>query len=170
MQLNQSDLELLDSKNIPIKDLEKQLETFKKGIPFVNIIDSARIGEGITKIEKEQKKYFIGLYDSSNVKVVKFTPASGAATRMFKDLHAFLNSPFTDEVEISQLLNKKEFKLIKQLIEKLPQLPFYKEANENATNIFDNFSLHSQLEQDVLVLKAIIDNDYCVQLLANKIL
>ena len=84
MQFTPSDLEILEAKNIEKEDIKHQLQTFKKGIPHVKIIDYAKVDEGIVKITDEKKKYYSNLYDNANIKVVKFTPSSGAATRMFK--------------------------------------------------------------------------------------
>ena len=159
MQLNQSDLELLKSKNIKLKDLENQLNTFKNGIPFAKILDSATVGKGIVKIPNEQKQSYIDLYDNSDIKVVKFTPSSGAATRMFKVVHEFFNGVKLSKEGLERALNQEKFKLVKQLVEGIEKLSFYHDAVESAESRYSNFDKLSVIEQLVLSLKAAIDHN-----------
>ncbi len=83
--------ELID-RGISISDAERQLEYFEKSFPYLPIVRPATAGDGILKPKPETLDDFVQLYDSVSAgeKVVKFVPASGAATRMFKDLYSFL--------------------------------------------------------------------------------
>jgi hypothetical protein len=159
MQLTPSDLELLKSKGISEKEVEEQLETFKNGIPFVKIIDFAKVGDGILRLSEDAKKNYTEIYENSSFKVVKFTPASGAATRMFKALHAFIKETEIKENIISELLELEEYSVVKRLINGIDNLPFYTDALEHAVKKHHNFEEHTLLEQKALVLKAIIDKD-----------
>jgi len=79
----------LKEKGVSIDSAVSQIETFKKGIPFTELIRPCTIGDGIENIDQETQKY-AGLYEneSESKKVIKFVPASGAASRMFKELLA----------------------------------------------------------------------------------
>ena len=159
MQLTPPDVELLNSKGISEKEVERQLETFKNGIPYVKIIDFAKVGDGILKIAEDDKGSYIDTYENSAIKVVKFTPASGAATRMFKALHAFINQTEIDEPIISKHLERDEYTVVKRLVDGINQLPFYEDANKHAVEKNHNFYKHTALEQKILILKAIVDDD-----------
>ena len=94
MKLSTKDQNLLDKKGISVKKIEQQVEIFKTGLPFINLKRAATVDDGILKLNDAEKDQFISLYDSSkeNIDIVKFVPASGAATRMFKFLFQFLTS------------------------------------------------------------------------------
>lgn len=91
------DLELLSDKGISEKQIEEQLACFRKGFPFLEITASASVEKGILVITKEQQISYIEAWDAylaNNKKIVKFVPASGAASRMFKNLYEFLSAPY----------------------------------------------------------------------------
>ena len=92
--LNEQDLQLLNSKGISEEKLNSQLNSFVKGFPFLKLYAAASVNHGISVLsDKDQKKY-LDVWENylrSDHKVVKFVPASGAASRMFKDLFEFLS-------------------------------------------------------------------------------
>ena len=87
------DLQLLAAKNISRKTVEKQLNSFKNGFPFLKIIKAASANQGVMCLSDEEKDFFLKKWDdylNGNNTIVKFVPASGAASRMFKDLFEFV--------------------------------------------------------------------------------
>ncbi len=90
-----SDLNQLASKGIGIIQAEEQLASFRKGFPFLSIITSASVKKGISVLSDEQQDLYLNAWESylkENKEIVKFVPASGAASRMFKNLFEFLES------------------------------------------------------------------------------
>ncbi len=87
------DLEVMRESHIDREDVEKQLEYFRKGFPAIDIVRNVTVGDGIRRIEGDQLQSYVDVYEaeSASRKIQKFVPASGAATRMFKSLYAFLN-------------------------------------------------------------------------------
>ena len=85
--------EQIISKKLDIDYVNKHIENFKNGFPFLRLIKAATIGEGILSIDDRKVKSYISKYEkeSKNYEIVKFIPASGAATRMFKDFYLFLS-------------------------------------------------------------------------------
>lgn len=97
--LNASDLEQLNAKGISEKQIEEQLACFVKGFPYLEIAASASVGKGIKVIAKESQAAYLEAWDAylaKNHKIVKFVPASGAASRMFKNLYEFLAADYTE--------------------------------------------------------------------------
>lgn len=95
--LTKQDELLLNSKGIAISDFEKQLADFKNGFPFLKVESAATVGNGVVRLKENEVKQFTTAWDSYKAekhKVVKFVPASGAASRMFKDLFAFLEAAY----------------------------------------------------------------------------
>jgi hypothetical protein len=91
-----SDLKQLQAKGISVEKAEKQIEFFKNGFPYLTIQAPASVRKGIFYITENDQDNYIEIWDNylrKNKKILKFTPASGAASRMFKDLFAFLDKP-----------------------------------------------------------------------------
>ena len=97
--LSQQDLQQLAEKGITEEKLNKQLDAFKTGFPFLKIEAPAAIGHGILAPTDDERKTYIDAweaYQGHGHQIVKFVPASGAASRMFKDLFAFLEADYDE--------------------------------------------------------------------------
>lgn len=96
--LNKSDIEQIEQKGLTAQIVEKQIQNFKDGFPFLNIEKAATIDDGITRLTPKEVEAFGKLYVDSKVNAIKFVPASGAATRMFKFLFECMGNSFGDEL------------------------------------------------------------------------
>ncbi|MDR3218361.1 MAG: DUF4301 family protein [Dysgonamonadaceae bacterium] len=93
--LSYSDLQQLEFKGISVSQIEEQLRFFRSGFPYLSIYASASVQKGILSIPKNEQEFFLKIWDIyllKNNTIVKFVPASGAASRMFKDLFEFLDT------------------------------------------------------------------------------
>lgn len=88
------DLQQIRQHGLLPESVERQLDNFRKGFPYLKIIRSAQVGDGILSIDNQQADMLRAEYREAQrrLKIEKFVPASGAATRMFKDLFAFVES------------------------------------------------------------------------------
>ena len=66
--------------------IEQQLENYKKGFPYLKVISAATPARGILVLNEDDKKKALEVCNAFQGSIVKFVPASGAASRMFKDL------------------------------------------------------------------------------------
>lgn len=82
------DLAFIERNGLTLNDIETQLHIFSRGIPPLDIIGPAVPGNGIVCLDKAQQEELVTRYDQWNGSRIKFVPASGAASRMFKDLFA----------------------------------------------------------------------------------
>lgn len=91
--ITERDIKQMEAKGISLQQLNEQIAYFKAGFPFLPIAEAAVVGNGIRRYTSDQAAELTRSYDhkSANLHIVKFVPASGAATRMFKDLYAFVN-------------------------------------------------------------------------------
>jgi len=123
----ESDLEQLKKRNVSIEQVNAQIDSFKKGFPFLDIIKPATVGNGILRLNEEHIKTFVDLYETekSNFKIIKFTPASGAATRMFKDLFDFINKLGSESYSTEEHFKSAKLKAVWELISKLDKIAFY---------------------------------------------
>lgn len=93
--MTQQDLDLLQAKGITPEQLEAQLQRHKTGFPYLEIDCAAQVGHGIASLTDDEQDGAIRRwkqYLSQGGEVMKFVPASGAASRMFKALFEFVDS------------------------------------------------------------------------------
>ncbi|MGC9344892.1 MAG: DUF4301 family protein, partial [Bacteroidales bacterium] len=121
---SENDLNQIEKHGISVSDIENHIEIFKQGIDFVNLMKPATPGDGIENPGDDEIKSVIEYYDNQkdSIELVKFVPASGAASRMFKSLFESLekaketgNEALRAEEEIIQFFNN------------LQKYPFYED-------------------------------------------
>lgn len=112
--LSQQDLKQIALRGITEEQIETQLNEFKTGFPFLRLEAAAAVGNGIVAPNGEERQQYVKAwedYKAEGHRVMKFVPASGAASRMFKNMFAFVDAdydvPTTD-------FEKKYFQDIKQ--------------------------------------------------------
>ena len=90
---NEKDLQQITSHGLTVEQVEQQIENFKQGFPFLNVVRAAAAGDGVCVLDEEVIRHAEACYDAAaeHLGIVKFVPASGAATRMFKELFEFVN-------------------------------------------------------------------------------
>ncbi|CAN5244987.1 DUF4301 family protein [soil metagenome] len=130
--------------------VKKQIENFKQGFPYLELIKAATIGDGILKVNEQETKDFAVKYEeeSANRKIIKFVPASGAASRMFKDLFSFLQSEDSD-------LNNEDLsknKTVAKFFERLKDFAFYDDLKKvmKENNIDLEESLKNKKYKEIL--------------------
>lgn len=91
---NEIDIKQITKHGITPERIEEQLQRFREGFPYLNISRSAVVGDGIVRLTDSETTSWSERFRQmrNKKKIVKFVPASGAATRMFKALFEFLNS------------------------------------------------------------------------------
>jgi hypothetical protein len=88
---SRADLIQFRKKGIPKQEVERQLACFRNGFPAMPIVAAATVGNGIHKLEESELADLRSVFERKlkDKRVLKFVPASGAATRMFKELFEF---------------------------------------------------------------------------------
>ncbi|MDE5976155.1 MAG: DUF4301 family protein, partial [Muribaculaceae bacterium] len=123
MELKEKDLEVLKAKGISEEKLAEELKMLAEGFPYLKIEAPATPGNGISVLSPEMEKKASDIWEeylSKGGKVLKMVPASGAASRMFKDLFSFVNGKkdkpdndfmkkFFDEIENFAFFNQLNF-------------------------------------------------------------
>lgn len=143
--ITDKDQQCLKKKGISLEKVNLQLNQFKNGFPFMDIQKPASISNGIISLDEEQKFMFTDQYRNGideGCSIVKFVPASGAATRMFKDLFGFINAGADQQAEMKKggpiqdfLTHIKHFAFSEEL-EKVCGINF-----SNEKTVFDNSAL-----------------------------
>lgn len=117
------DTQQIKNNGLTTKEVEKQIEHFIKGFPFLNISKPASIGDGIVKLSDDEVNAYVKLYDDINPKSLKFVPASGAASRMFKFLFEFYESAKHQYENIDQIEDEQ----VKRFFTNINRFAFYDE-------------------------------------------
>lgn len=123
--------EELNNRGISIQQVVLQLEKFSKGIPYTNIIKPCRIGDGIFRLTESKYDELIHQFNQAALsgRLMKFVPASGAATRMFSKLQTYINN--SENITLSKLKKDAEFnssaKAVLEFINGLEKFAFFNE-------------------------------------------
>ena len=95
--LSEKDLKQIAQKGITQEQIENQLNEFKTGFPFLKLEAAASISRGIIAPDVQARQQYEEAwkqYKAAGKRVVKFVPASGAASRMFKNMFAFVDADY----------------------------------------------------------------------------
>lgn len=94
---NAEDILQIEQKGMNEAQINAQLENFKNGFEFLKLEGAAAVGKGIVAPTEDEAEAYIQAwnnYKAEGHNITKFVPASGAASRMFKNLFEFLNADY----------------------------------------------------------------------------
>ena len=88
-----NDISQIEARGLSVAEVEKQIDNFRNGFPSLPVVRAASGGDGVRQLTEEELHSAEELYNSraKEIKTIKFVPASGAATRMFKELFEYVN-------------------------------------------------------------------------------
>jgi hypothetical protein len=115
--LTEKNLEQINKQGITEEDIEKQLRNFEQGFPPLELVDAATPANGIKILSDDEEERHVSIFEnalSSGLNVTKFVPASGAASRMFKNLYNYLE-------------NGEETEFIKTFTKNIEKFAFYEQ-------------------------------------------
>lgn len=132
-----SDLDFMQKRGNSPEAVQKQFSFFEKGFDFANLQAAATLGHGIVKLSDSERNALIANYDklTSTKSLLKFVPASGAASRMFKEIFSFLEK---NDEETKQKATA--------LIHKLHDYALYDDLAQAMAK--DKLSLAVEIQQD----------------------
>jgi len=161
VDFSEKDILQIQEKGLSTNEIEEQIEIFERGNIKVNIIEAATIGNGISEITATEKKELIELYDKQkeSYSILKFIPASGAATRMFKSLHTFVDEFNPDRHGLREYLDSSGDKELSKFINHLDQLPFYDHVREKTIKNHPDYKEFSHDKQHQVLVKTMLESD-----------
>lgn len=153
MELTEKDLEILKTKGISEEKLEEELRMLSEGFPYLRIASPATPGNGIFVLTPEledQASELWNEYLGKGGKVLKMVPASGAASRMFKDLFAFANGK----------KEKPDSDFMKKFFDEIENFAFFAVLNAKCMELY-GLSINSLVKEKRYkdVVKALIDKE-----------
>lgn len=88
---NTKQIKQIEERGSSVETVAAQVERFRTGFPWMKIVAPATPGRGILVLSQTEAEEAAAYYDKSEVDgKCKFVPASGAASRMFKDIFSGL--------------------------------------------------------------------------------
>lgn len=149
MSFNKRDLTQIENKGITPEKVEKQIAIFERGNITVNIIEAATVKNGILQISEDEKQQLISFYqrEKDRLGILKFVPASGAATRMFKSFYNFLKEYDPENEDLDTFLDRKNDPKLELFLTRTKDLPFYEELMELVKDRHPNYEELSEGKQ-----------------------
>lgn len=151
--LTNKDFDQLEQLGISKEQVAKQIENFEHGFPYLEIVQPATIGNGIIRLENDEVDDLVELYKGYEGTRIKFVPASGAATRMFKHLFEFIDDyPKKND----ECFDDKSFNSIWYFFENIKKFAFYNDlCKELESNRYKIDELLDEKEY-ITILKALL--------------
>ena len=134
---SQNDINQIEGHGLSVEAVEKQIENFRNGFPSLPVVRAAAGGDGVRQLTDEERTNAIANYEtqSKELRTIKFVPASGAATRMFKELFEYVNDDKRTAGIDKLIVNLEKFAFFPELASFLqPQI----EDKEVVRNIIIN--------------------------------
>lgn len=153
------DIKQIEGKGLTLQKVKEQIELFITGLPFVNIKDVASLENGICEITEADKIHYINYYDSKRdkISILKFVPASGAATRMFHFLFQFLKEYDFNIESINSYVNRHKAQDLILFFVGLEKFPFYEEVLKIVKSTYPDYEDLNGNEQRYLFVQTMLD-------------
>lgn len=156
-----NDITQIQDKGLNGDKVLGQIELFRQGIPFVNLHSAATLNDGVLKLSDKQKQDYIDLFDirRNDNSILKFVPASGAATRMFKVLFNFVKQYNPEKETLNAYINREKESNLSLFFVGIEQFPFYEGVQTEMQKYYPNFKTFSTDEECFYFVKTMLDSE-----------
>ena len=158
----EADFEQINALEISLDKIEGELLLFHSGIPKIMLERPATIKDGILKLTADAFEKYSKFFDTTmnNLKLTKFVPASGAASRMFKFLNEFLNEFDHENETINAYINRKKDKNLSIFLAGIEKFPFYDEIKEKIKSLHPDYHSLERHEKSYRFIKIMLDHNH----------
>jgi hypothetical protein len=156
---SEKDIKQLKERGIDIQVAKQQIEFLKKGFPYVKLACAATINNGIKKLtEKQLQDYFNKYENARQLNRIKFIPASGAATRMFKALYEF-DELFRQSNFDPKILSNEAYRHVKECFDRLKDFAFYPQLEKIINKSGTSLNEAMKNREYHIILSSILSNE-----------
>lgn len=157
--LTEKDLAQLQEQEIPLKNIEQQMRFFEQGIAPIVLVAPATIGAGIEALTQDQAIKYVAIYQKKKKgkDILKFVPASGAATRMFKHLFEFKENFTPQKQTFTQYVAQSKNKEIETFFRDLEKFAFFPELQKYISKHPETFSSLSEDEKKLEIIRTLLE-------------
>jgi hypothetical protein len=158
----EADFEQIEGLGISLDKIETELLLFQSGIPKITLERPATINDGIVKLSNEDFQNFADFFDvrKEKLKLKKFVPASGAATRMFKFLIEFLIDFDHENESINAYINRKKDKNLPIFLAGIEKFPFYDEIKAKVKELHEDYYSLESHEKSYRFIKTMLSSEH----------
>ncbi|WP_338356387.1 DUF4301 family protein [Yeosuana marina] len=161
MIFSEKDTIQIENHGLTIDKVNEQVKLITSGMSYSNLKEAATVGNGILNIENQKESHYIQLFErkKKELSMVKFVPASGAATRMFKFLFQFLNSYNSKEETLEDYIKRTDNVNVQTFVNNLEKLPCFEEVVHKIHKVIPNYNDLSYGERCIEFVKTMLDDD-----------
>ncbi|GEQ84606.1 hypothetical protein ULMS_01140 [Patiriisocius marinistellae] len=152
------DLQDLEVRGLNENAVKEQLNTFNNGVPFAKIVTAASIGNGIEVLDENAQKESVAYYEKNKagLDIIKFVPASGAATRMFKFLHEFLSDYNEEEEVLRDYIKVNKLDQLKLFFDNLKDFAFILELRKAIRKKYPDYKQSNRGQRMKMLVKTML--------------
>ncbi len=157
----EKDNQQIQEHGIDAKLIEEQIAHFKSGFPPSILVDAATEGNGLHILSDQEADDLIRFYEGNkgSLQILKFVPASGAATRMFKTLFGFLNEYTGSEEDYARLQADQSSGSVFTFLKKLEDFAFYEDLKEKFQQMRGITLEEAQVKRDYTAIIDVLLSD-----------
>ncbi|KWW30614.1 MAG: hypothetical protein AUK63_832 [bacterium P3] len=158
LSLSPADLRQLETMGITPEQLEMQMQHFRQGFPHCQLVSAATVENGgIIRMPDDDISKYISCYQqlSKGKRILKFVPASGAASRMFKDLYDF-TARYTGVAHNFE----KEFPSVVQFLDNLTSFAFFNDLKDKIEETSMSISDYMEHREYASIINILLKDQY----------
>ncbi|MEX0997984.1 MAG: DUF4301 family protein [Flavobacteriaceae bacterium] len=161
MKFTKQDREQILNHGLTETKVLQDMERFEKGIPSTELVSAATLGNGILKPNSTLEMQYANLYEKKRdqLSIVKFVPASGAATRMFEHLHHFVATYNPDEQKLNAYLKENDPQMLQDFLKGLPHFAFIKTLRKKIRKLYPDYKFYKKGKRTHLLVKTLLEEE-----------
>lgn len=161
MNFSENDISRFREKGISPEKVEQQIEIFKRGNVVVNVREAATVKNGILVVTEKEQKELTSFYElkKDSLNILKFVPASGAATRMFKAFYNLVKEFDPEKDNLEEYIDRKNEQSLEIFFSRIKDLPFYEKVKNKVIEAEPDFDDMPEDRQNYLFVKYMIQED-----------
>ena len=158
MEFNQDDVQAIKEQGLTVAQIMGQVEMFKRGFPPTRIATAAIVGNGILSLSEEEKRQLISCFDKAKHQkdIVKFVPASGAATRMFKAVHTFLNYYNPEQESVKTFAEKHKLRELEEFLSSVSEFAFINLMRKRIRENYPDYKFKTKGERYLIMARTLL--------------
>lgn len=151
---------------LSLDTIKRQLGIFNSGIAKAILERAAKKEDGILKLSEQEFEKYAADFDrrKSKLKLKKFVPASGAASRMFKFLNEFINEFDSENETINAYINRKNAVNLTVFLAGMEKFPFFETIDSKLKSLYPGFNSWNSDLKNYHFVKVMLDaehSDFC---------
>lgn len=161
MKFSKEDVAQIEACGLTVEQVKKQLQFFVRGQIHTLLEKPAVAEDGIVRFQAYESQQLVAYFDKKKHQygLLKFVPASGAATRMFKALIEFVNRFDPKTQTFNEYVNKNKAHALKTFQAGMEKLPFYGSVIRQLKDKYVDFDERAEDDKIILFINYLLASD-----------